>query len=76
MTDVYGVKVDDIVPDDYIPTEVVVVVKMLDDDGDYRMAHVYSDGVSTWEALGMARAMVLQLELELTQAMRDMGEDE
>lgn len=75
MAEVYGVKVEDIIPDNFIPTEVVVVVKMLDDDGEYRMAHVYSDGVSTWEALGMARAVVLDLERHLLSAMGDMDDE-
>lgn len=76
MADVYGVQVEDIIPDSFIATEAVCIVKMLDDDGDYRLAHVYSDGISAWEALGMARAAVIDLERQLARAMDEADGDD
>lgn len=48
----------DHLPDGFVPLEAVVVVKGLDSDGDNVVYRCATDGLSTWEALGMAVTLV------------------
>ena len=52
MTAVFGVEVTDLV-DGYVPLEVVVLVKALDDEGHVTLVVKYSPDLSSVEALGM-----------------------
>lgn len=52
MADVYGIEVPDM-PNGYLPTDVVVLVKALGEDGKARYIELRSPGMSSIEALGM-----------------------
>lgn len=48
--------VTDHLPDGFVPLEAVVMVKGLDPNGDTAVFECATDGMSTWEALGMVTA--------------------
>lgn len=52
MPDVFGVRLEEL-PEGISPIEALVVVKALDEDGDLTFYSRCSDGLSTWEAIGM-----------------------
>lgn len=75
MTDpvihVHGVEVPDMVDADDLVSEVIVLTKCVDSEGHARLAHSFSAGLSTWEALGIARSLVLTLERDLLDSTED-----
>lgn len=74
VTEVFGIEVEDIVADGHIPTEVIVILKVIDDEGDARVGYIFSDGLATWESLGLARSLVLHLERQINDATRSRGD--
>lgn len=73
MAEVFGIEVEDIILDGQIPTEAIGIIKVMDDEGDYRVGYVFSDGLTTWESLGLARSLVLNLERQISHAMGGEG---
>lgn len=51
--DISGLQVDDL-PDDCIPLEAIVLIKCLAPDGATMICERSSDGITPWEAIGMA----------------------
>lgn len=56
MSTSHGIEVPDL-PDGYTPLEVVYTVKCLDEDGALALVNGASDGLNTWEAMGMATSL-------------------
>ena len=52
---VLGVEVPEL-PAGYVPLEVVVLVRALNEEGRPALAVRYSEGITSWEAVGMLRA--------------------
>ena len=52
-------------PENWTPLEHVVISKMLDDQGELRIAHDATDGLNTWEAIGMVIACADKLRRRL-----------
>lgn len=57
-------------PDGWTPLEACAVVKALDENGIVRLALRYTQGVSTWEALGMVRAADITISEDLRSQWR------
>lgn len=54
------------VPDYWTPLESVTITKALDAEGDVRLCHHATDGLNTWEAIGMCIYTSDVLRLALT----------
>jgi len=52
---VLGVEVPEL-PAGYVPLEIVVLVRALNEEGRPALAVRYSEGITSWEAVGMLRA--------------------
>ena len=52
MAEVHGIEIDDL-PEGFTALEIVYSVKCLDEDGSVSLVNGASDGLNTWEALGM-----------------------
>lgn len=50
-----GIELDGELPEGWVPLEVVVTVKCLDQDGDVAMDHFASHGVNSFEAWAMTQ---------------------
>jgi hypothetical protein len=59
---VFGLDTYAELPEGWTPLEAVVVVKCLDEGGEVKMFHTATESINSWEALGMARDLELQLE--------------
>ncbi len=53
MTALAALQFTEDLPDGWTPLEAVVVVTALDTDGDVRLHHAATDGLSSCEAIGM-----------------------
>lgn len=54
--------VDDHLPDDFLPMDVVAIVKGMRSDGSIEAYECASEGLSTWEALGLVISCSNSLE--------------
>lgn len=61
MSEALGVPLKSSVPDGSAVLEVLVVAKYLDSDGQTALFQSCSDGLRTWEAVGMATGLLDQL---------------
>lgn len=72
---VFGLDLEEQLPDGWQPLEVIAIVKCLDGDGVVRLCSRYSTSLNGWEALGM-----LDLECSAQRALLvadfDTGEDQ
>jgi hypothetical protein len=68
--DVAGINLPDL-PDGITPLECVVTIKGLDTDGDITLYERISDGLTSWEALGMVTTLADSLRHGLADAHRD-----
>lgn len=66
MTVLTALQFDDDLPDGWTPLGAVVVVTALDTDGDVRLHHAATDGLSSCEAIGMLIHTSDVLRLSLT----------
>ena len=71
----FGMALDDVLPEGAIPLEAVVVVKYLDKKGSVDVWHTATPELNIWEAVGMVRAASLQLDRGLRGEVEE-GEDE
>jgi hypothetical protein len=68
--DLVGIHLPDL-PDDITPLECVVTIKALDGEGTVVLYERISDGLATWEALGMTITLADSLRAHLAGAHRD-----
>lgn len=64
MAKVYDLEIPDL-PEGYTPLEAIVVVKCLDEKGNLDMHQDATEGLNTWEAIGMVRWCGRSLEIGL-----------
>lgn len=75
MAEAFGLPLPDL-PDDWRPAEVVVIVKAFDGDLRPRLAVRYSEGLSSWEAVGMLQVTVATELQEVIDCFEVSGEDD
>lgn len=77
MAEVYGIEVGEL-PEGWTPVEAIVIVKCHDlTDGDNpsaRLALRASEGLNSWEAIGMVRAYEADLLDQFLRSVREAGE--
>jgi hypothetical protein len=73
MAVVFGVEMPDL-PEGAVPLDVVCLVKALDAEGRMMLCERSSDGLTRWEALGMATTFADSMRARLIDSLRD-GDD-
>ncbi len=68
--DIAGINVPDL-PEGFTPLEALISIKGLDADGNVMLVERITDGIASWEALGMATTMADSLRQRLTQMHDD-----
>lgn len=73
MESIYGIEFDPL-PERSTPTDLLLIVKALDEDGEFTFYTRASESLSTWEAIGLLTATLDQLRKALSASFID--EDE
>lgn len=71
----FGLSFDEI-PDDAIPLEAIAVIKCLDQEGNTMLYLRATEGLSSWESLGMLSIAKRTQEDSLAEGFIDEGEDD